>query len=239
MADATARIGARWDEIVAIEGFTGDAGESALARLLAVYSDTARHYHGAAHIAALLALSAAHRGALRDPVAVDLAILFHDAVYVPARNDNEARSALLAHHELTALGLPADRIETIARYIRATAHTTVATDETHADSDLDHLLDFDLSILAAEPVDYDAYAAAIRREYAIQSRRRLCAGPRTRPAQPACCTPALSPAAARRCLGAARESQSRARDRNARERRRQWCAATRLRQLAVTSPRAA
>ena len=38
------------------------------------------------------------------PQQVLLAVLFHDAVYVPSRHDNEKRSAELAHNEITRIG---------------------------------------------------------------------------------------------------------------------------------------
>lgn len=135
---------------------------------MSAYTGPARHYHGLDHIDALLSLSAQHRAELRDPVAVDIAIYFHDAVYDPARRDNEMASAALARTELGMLGARRDLIDTVAAYIEATAHTA-ATALAHPghDTDLDHLLDFDLSALAAEPHNYDAYALAIRREYAI------------------------------------------------------------------------
>ena len=50
------------------------------------------------------------------------------------------------------------------RFVEATKHAAAAAT---SDTDLDHLLDFDVSILAAEPVAYEAYARAIRKEYAI------------------------------------------------------------------------
>ncbi len=64
-----------------------------LAALRALHAG--RPYHGWAHVEALLALLAEAAGALRDPGAVRLAILFHDAVYDPRRADNEAESSAL------------------------------------------------------------------------------------------------------------------------------------------------
>ena len=148
----------RWRDL-----FGGGADE-AQRELIDAYSSSGRHYHNVDHIAALLALSAEHAASLTDRPAVDLAIFYHDAVYVPTRSDNEAKSAALAYERLGALGLPAVQVECVARYIEATKH---AGAEPTGESDLDHLLDFDLSILAAEPAPYETYAAAIRREYSI------------------------------------------------------------------------
>ena len=162
------RIGRRWQELAATFHADGNAILVALGRLVAAYSAAGRHYHDVRHIDALLALSLEHRGRLSDPVAVDLAILYHDVVYDPMRRDNEEASAACTRQELSALGTSSARIETVAAYIEATKHKGgSAADAGSADSDLDHLLDFDLSILAAVPAIYDEYATAIRREYTI------------------------------------------------------------------------
>src|SRR3954466_1141667 len=64
--------------------------------LAAAYSAPARHYHNLEHLAEMFGV--ADRLALEtdDPGAVRLAVWFHDAVYDPRANDNEARSAELA-----------------------------------------------------------------------------------------------------------------------------------------------
>lgn len=142
----------------------GHEAEASLRELIACYGETGRHYHNVDHVAALLSLSAEHASSLADPHSVDLAILYHDAVYEPTRKDNEAASAALARERLAALGRPAEQVDNVARYIEATRH---ATGDPTGDGDLDHLLDFDLSILAGPPGIYATYAAAIRREYAI------------------------------------------------------------------------
>ncbi len=152
------RLNQRWGEIL------GASASLALAELTAAYSGPDRRYHNLAHLEALLDLSAEHAPSLADRDAVDLAIFYHDAVHDPARTDNEARSAGLAGQRLSAIGLSPDRVAKVVRFIEATKHSAAPT---AGDSDLDHLLDFDLAILAAEPVAYDAYAHAIRREFAV------------------------------------------------------------------------
>lgn len=142
--------------------------EAEAARLVAAYTAGDRHYHDIGHIDALLLLSEAHRARSTDSVAVDLAILYHDVVYDPARRDNEAASAGWARRSLARLGMPEPLIAKVARYVEATAHLTPpdAVGQTSIrDADLDLLLDLDLSILAAVPDAYDTYAAAIRREH--------------------------------------------------------------------------
>ena len=141
------------------------AASSTLAELVGAYSEEGRHYHTLDHIAALFDLLDRHGQGLVDRNAVELAIFFHDAVYVPTRSDNEAQSAALARERLTALGLSAAFVARVADLILATRHGS-GHSEPH-DADLALLVDLDLSVLAADRPVYAAYAQAIRREYAV------------------------------------------------------------------------
>lgn len=167
MKPEVASITARWCELVAHFGADEARRSKALEVLIVAYTGTGRHYHDLRHIDALLEFSRAHRIALTDPAALDLALFYHDAVYEPSRSDNEAASAALAAEWLRRLGAGDDLIGKVCRYIDATKHVGGVPKVGEADPDLDHLLDFDLSVLAAEPVIYDANAVAIRREYSM------------------------------------------------------------------------
>lgn len=162
--DALNRLRQAWSDATRRLGADPRLSDLAFADIAAGYGGPDRHYHGLAHIAALLDLAAAHRALVRDPVAIDLAIIFHDAVYDPRRSDNEEASARLAEGWLPRLQAPAELTGRVARYVRATAHG-LRPDEPK-ESDLAFLLDIDLSILASGPSAYRAYADAIRREYA-------------------------------------------------------------------------
>lgn len=157
------RLHARFDELWA-RAVRTDAAEAAWRALDAGYGEAGRHYHDWRHIADLLeghdAVRALPDFAGLDHDAIDLAIFFHDAVYDTARTDNEARSAalLLIHAGPAAESGP---IRAAAAMIRATA--------AHAPSDdaaTRLMLDLDLAVLGAPRPVYEAYAAAIRREYA-------------------------------------------------------------------------
>ena len=163
---ADAQLVAAWNQLTArLAASTGQSlRNAALDRLLAAYREPHRAYHTVEHIAALLALFARHGGSAHDPDAVRLAILYHDVVYDPRRADNEAVSAELAQRDLTALGIGPTLIQRVAQLVLATQHGVHPPDA--ADTDLALLVDLDLSVLAAAPGAYDAYAAAIRREYA-------------------------------------------------------------------------
>jgi predicted metal-dependent HD superfamily phosphohydrolase len=134
--------------------------------LSALYRQPGRHYHGLAHIEALLALLREHRAGLADPQAVEAAIWFHDAIYDSRRSDNEARSAALAAEKLSPRVEPA-RLSRIVAMIEATAiHALPGLDDNAANRDIAFFLDMDLSILGAPKGVFDSYEAAVRREYA-------------------------------------------------------------------------
>lgn len=162
---AAASVRAAWDDLAHRHGLAAADAEAVLGELVRAYAEPHRRYHTLDHIAALLRLLDQHGAGLGDRDAVVLAILFHDAVYDPARRDNEAASATLASERLTRLGLPAPLVAKVERFIRATQHGHAAPDT--ADADLALLLDLDLSVLASPWEAYRAYAEAIRQEYSI------------------------------------------------------------------------
>lgn len=51
---------------------------------------------------------------LQDPAAVDWAVWFHDVIYDPRSDSNEAASATLAGEMLTAAGLPAEKVAKVS-----------------------------------------------------------------------------------------------------------------------------
>ncbi|TGQ17529.1 MULTISPECIES: hypothetical protein [unclassified Mesorhizobium] len=139
--------------------------EALKSELAALYSSEDRHYHGLAHIQAMLALTEEYRGLLDDPEAVEAAIWFHDAIYDSRAKDNEAKSAELAEKRLAARIDP-HRLARIAAMINATAtHQLPPFRDEDALNDAALLLDMDLAILGAEPAVFDAYEKAVRLEY--------------------------------------------------------------------------
>jgi predicted metal-dependent HD superfamily phosphohydrolase len=140
--------------------------EALKAELTALYTGPNRHYHGLAHIKALLALAHKHHAAFSDAEAVEAAIWFHDAIYDSTKGDNEERSAELAVQRLTGRAEP-DRVLRIKTMIEATAtHQVPDLRGEAARLDAALLLDMDLSILGATPEQFDAYESAVRLEYA-------------------------------------------------------------------------
>lgn len=125
--------------------------------LIAAYTAPGRHYHNLAHIEDCLALLARVENlSEREHDILTAAIWWHDVVYDATRADNEEQSAVLAEQHVRA-----DIAAEVARLIRLTkTHDVQAGDRLGA-----ILISIDLSILGAEPARYDAYAAAIRREF--------------------------------------------------------------------------
>lgn len=136
----------------------------ALQALAAAYTEPHRAYHTAAHIAEVLRWydRVADEVGWRDPAAVYLAAVFHDAVYDPAAKDNEARSAELARRLAGALAPAA--IDRCGELILLTARHG-AIEPAAVDADAAHFLDCDTAILGAPPAEFDAYDAAIAAEY--------------------------------------------------------------------------
>lgn len=126
-------------------------------QLIAAYSAPGRHYHNLAHIEdCLAALARVENLSPRERDILTEAIWWHDVVYDATRADNEELSAQLAEQHVHA-----DISGEVARLIRLTkSHDVEASDRLGA-----ILISIDLSILAAEPARYDAYAAAIRQEF--------------------------------------------------------------------------
>jgi predicted metal-dependent HD superfamily phosphohydrolase len=126
--------------------------------LVAAYSAEGRHYHDLRHVEDCLTWldRVAGLGA-RDREILTLAIWWHDVVYDPTRSDNEEQSAVLAERHVA----PELRDE-VGRLIRLTRTHDVAPGDRRGVL----LVSIDLAILGADDASYDAYADAIRREYA-------------------------------------------------------------------------
>ncbi|MGT2465961.1 HD domain-containing protein [Mesorhizobium atlanticum] len=138
--------------------------ETLKSELEALYQAADRHYHGLAHIKAMLALATEYRQLLDDPEAVEAAIWFHDAIYDSRAKDNEAKSGQLAEKKLAGRVDPR-RLARIAAMINATATHQLPLRDEETLNDAALLLDMDLAILGAEPAVFDAYEKAVRLEY--------------------------------------------------------------------------
>lgn len=153
MAEAGIGLIERWRALVGASA----AGDAAFADLAARYGEAHRRYHTLEHIGEVL--DAADRLGASD--AVLLAAWFHDAIYDPRVEGNEAASARLARDVLSGLGVDGKTVGEVARLVELTAgHAVDAGDHSGA-----VLADADLTILGASPSRYDRYAADVRVEY--------------------------------------------------------------------------
>ncbi|HEX2417435.1 MAG TPA: metal-dependent phosphohydrolase [Micromonosporaceae bacterium] len=137
------------------------AADHVFADLVARWRQPHRHYHDLSHLAAMLAVIDRHAGWADEPAVVRLAAWFHDAVYVPRRNDNEEASAALAGSVLRRLGLPYQQIDEVIRLVRLTERHHPGPGDRNGEL----LCDADLSVLADEPDSYRHYTHRIRMEY--------------------------------------------------------------------------
>lgn len=157
-----------WMRLAESCGVQADARWRALGDgLLARWDEPHRRYHDRMHLHdVLLALDQLEvwSGEATDPAAL-LAAWFHDAVYDGEPGRDERRSAELARGSLDAAGVPASRRDRVAAIVLATEPGASAP-EPGADPAADALLDADLAVLAAGRKRYDAYARAVRAEYA-------------------------------------------------------------------------
>ncbi len=142
----------------------GCSGVEGLVRsLLAAWSEPHRRHHGLGHLDACLALFDEVAAEARQPLHVEAALAYHDAVYDTRALDNEKRSAARAKAELLAHGLDEVDAAHVAELVLATAHH-----DRHEvlDSDAALVVDIDLAILGAPQDEYDAFERGVREEYA-------------------------------------------------------------------------
>lgn len=141
-----------------------------LKNLAKLYGEPHRAYHTLDHILHCLRELDAIRDHLdfAQLMIVEGALWYHDAVYDPRAKDNEEQSTMLMASALS--GIPDARIrEPIGKTIRTSTHRRVFTDAVDPKDPgfpIAAFLDIDLSILGQDEATYDAYAEAIRREYA-------------------------------------------------------------------------
>jgi len=137
------------------------SSQTLIERVRARYAEPHRRYHTWAHVIACL--DARDRITSASLPEVDLALLFHDAVYDPFGADNEAASAELLVEEGRRAWLSDRLIQRARPLIAATRHgseTAIDTEEACI------VVDADLSILGADAPTFDAYERDVRQEYA-------------------------------------------------------------------------
>ena len=131
-----------------------------------LYKENGRKYHTIEHVADCLSKLDAldDMGGLIDRRVATVALVWHDAVYVPGSNENEVLSARL----LDALSVCLEE-----RNLGTHAHSAILATEhregyagAYGNRTVDAVVDIDLSILGEDRGTYDRYVADVRREYA-------------------------------------------------------------------------
>lgn len=139
------------------------------AALLERWTDPQRRFHDLRHLTDVLNRVDELAEETHDPALVRLAAWYHGAIFDSASaaayanrgGENETASAVLAHDELTALGVPERVAHRVAQLVTALLrHSPDASD-----FDCAVLCDADLGMLAADPQRYKAYLADVRAEY--------------------------------------------------------------------------
>lgn len=120
------------------------------------YCESHRRYHTIEHIAKMLWVGRTH--ALTDEQVA--AIWYHDAIYDPHREDNEARSAELASAQLSALGWPPNSVGLVCQMVLDTRTHVPTCDPSRT------VIDLDLYSLAEEREIFERDGRRIRAEYA-------------------------------------------------------------------------
>ena len=129
-------------------------------QLVSAYREPHRHYHTTRHIEDCFAQLDLLRDQAIRPDEIELALWFHDAVYLPYKSGNEEKSGDWASRFLDDAGASGNLIARIRDLILATRHDAIAVD-----SDTAILIDVDLSILGADRERYEAFENDVRKEY--------------------------------------------------------------------------
>lgn len=129
--------------------------------LQTAYQQPHRYYHTAQHIGECLQLFDRYRHLAEQPLAVEFALWFHDAIYQPQRPDNEQQSAAWTVEVLRQAQVAKTVQQQVSALILATAHQQPPKTNDEA-----LMLDIDLAILASAPDRFAEYQQQIRAEYA-------------------------------------------------------------------------
>jgi predicted metal-dependent HD superfamily phosphohydrolase len=149
----------KWTKLWREIGAKGD-GLAVYQELVALYSEPHRHYHNLQHIADRLSEFDSARELARQPLAVESAIWFHDAICNTRASDNEEKSAELAKRRISETGGCNELSDAVAALVMATKSHDASL---HPDAPL--MMDVDLSILGQPEKRFWEYESQIRGEY--------------------------------------------------------------------------
>lgn len=140
-------------------GAIGDF-EKEFSSLVKAYSEPWRKYHDLSHIEDCLHEFDGIMHIAYEPIAMELAIWYHDYIYIPKADNNELKSLEHFQHLAKRLRLPSYITQYAPGLFMATRHTGL---ETKQDEQI--ICDVDLSILGQADERFDEYERQIREEY--------------------------------------------------------------------------
>jgi predicted metal-dependent HD superfamily phosphohydrolase len=151
----------RWQET--LQGFKIDSKliQSSFLSITQAYNSPHRYYHNLKHIFQMLTTITHLESLTVNLPAVQFAAWLHDIVYDTHASNNEEKSAIFARELLTSLNIDRETIDIVENLILATKQHQC----NDSGMDIQILLDADLMILAANKIEYQTYAKAIRQEY--------------------------------------------------------------------------
>ncbi len=130
---------ARWNAVWQSSG-SHDRRDNVFEALATAYGAPDRHYHTLTHVADCLETLDLCRDDADDPMAIEIALWFHDAIYDTHAADNEEQSAAWAAREIGG-----EWAENVRRLILATKHGAAMS----SDNDESFIADIDLAIQAS------------------------------------------------------------------------------------------
>ena len=144
------------------------AMEAVYCDLLRRYSNTGRYYHNLDHVFHCLNQLDLASQVIPHPEAVEMALWFHDAVYVPGNADNEQKSAELFLHNAAAC-FSGDFKNKVKNLILVTTHKDIPKDEDEC-----FIVDIDLSSFGSDWSDFLTDTGNLRKEQPDISDQAYC-----------------------------------------------------------------
>ncbi len=154
---AAGRFQALWNRCLPIEKDADPIYDDLVSR----YNELGRCYHKQTHLAHCLQEFDKAFLLMECPDAVELALWFHDAIYVPGATDNELRSAELFSH-WGGICFTSDFVDKICKLILITRHKQAPTG-----SDECYIVDIDLSSFGVNWPHFLQDSENVRKELAF------------------------------------------------------------------------
>ncbi|MCU7615798.1 hypothetical protein NZ698_01190 [Chryseobacterium sp. PBS4-4] len=126
------------------------------------YSEKGRHYHNLQHLENMFSELELVKNKILNFNTISFSVFYHDVIYDATSKLNEEKSAEFAESRLQKLGLNETDIAEISEQILATK-----SHQQSEKSDINYLLDADLSVLGKDFKTYLEYTKKIRKEYSI------------------------------------------------------------------------